>query len=187
MPKFRITRIAAAVVLLGACSSTPKEAPEVATLQSTSPAAAAATPGTTAVVGIQLRLDTTEAERLKYFDAYQKCLFDNGVKKKPRDGGSVGAVAAEGQWQLDDSGEPKSAYTACANKKPLEPIELDQNRNPDFAAQWEDNVRCLREHGVMVHTTKPGEWTYDDGKPVPDDAAQIERDCMLKAFGVKKK
>jgi hypothetical protein len=38
-----------------------------------------------------------------------------------------------------------------------------------------------------VHVTKPGEWTYDSSDtPVPENQQQLERQCMLEAFGAKK-
>jgi hypothetical protein len=186
MTRFRLATLVAAVLFLGACGSHPKSASRVATLDSGQPAAAG-TANTAPAVGVQLRLDMTDEEKIKIIENYQECLFNNGVKEVPRDG-SAAVPAGKQKRQLDQSGEPKSAYTACGNKKPLDPVETDPNRNPNFTAQWEANIRCLRTHGLRVHSTKPGGWTYDDDyTQTPDNLAQIERDCMLETFSGKKK
>lgn len=164
-----------AVLFLGACSS-PPPAPEVATLSSAAPAATSAKAGNRP----QLRLDTSDEEANRYWTAYDDCLVANGVKVNPVD---QAGPAGPGR-RLDQSGEPKSAYVACANKLPLQPPELDEDLNPNYAAQWNDNVKCLRAHGMKVHVTKPGEWTWDDSDtPIPDNEQQIEHDCTLEAFG----
>jgi hypothetical protein len=192
MPRYRTLPLVLAVALLGACGSTPPEAPKIATLTSAGPSApaapaAAGRPGNTGgEQGVRARLDSTEQEQIKIVEQYQECLFQNGVKEVADDGGP--RPAGKSKRILDESGEPKSAYVACAGKKPLPPVELDENANPNFAAQWEDNVRCLRAHGLKVHTTEPGSWTYDSANTeVPDNQAQLERDCLLEAFGGKNK
>jgi hypothetical protein len=179
----------AAAAVLGGCGSKPS-VPDIATLASAAPPAAGqkagqgATQGGGNEQGIRLRLDSTDEERIHLIEQYQECLFQHGVKEKKVDGP---VPAGTEKRQLDTSGEPKSAYLACAAKKPLKPVELDENANPNFAAQWEDNVRCLRTHGLMVHTTKPGEWTYDNSyTKLPDNDVQLERDCLLEVFGGKK-
>jgi hypothetical protein len=189
MPRYRILALVLAVALLGACGSTPREAPpKVATLASTEPSTAATTTAAAGgkTEGVRARLDSTEEEQIKIVEQYQECLFQNGVKEVADDGGP--RPAGKAKRNLDESGEPKSAYVACAAKKPLPPVELDENANPNFAAQWEDNVRCLRAHGLKVHTTEPGSWTYDSADTsVPDNQAQLEQDCLLEAFGGKNK
>jgi len=171
----------AALLALAACSSPSHDtsAPGVASLASEPPPAkvAAKTPAKTGARP-QLRLDTSDEERNRLFTAYDDCLVGHGVKVVLDQPGPVGAR------RLDDSGEPKAAYTACANRLPLQPPELDEDLNPKFAEQWNDNVRCLRKHGFKVHVTEPGSWTYDSSDVVtPADGDQIEKDCMREAFG----
>jgi hypothetical protein len=179
-----------ALALVSGCSSdTPKAAePRVATLNS-APASAAPARTADAPRGVQLRLDTTDDETARYWDVYQDCLLQHGVKQLPKNSDTISVAVGTGRLALDwKSGEPKAAYVACADKKPLEPVELDPDRNPRYAAQWQDNVRCLRRHGLMVHATKPGEWTYDESDTkVPDNQEQLEDQCILEAFGAKKK
>lgn len=180
MPKTRLVCVAA-VLLIGACGSPAQNSTngQVATLVSATPSTAATAAG--AGTGRpQLRLDTSSAERDRLFTAYDDCLVGHGVKVNPA---NQAGPAGPGR-RLDDSGEPKSAYVACADKLPLQPPELDEDKNPDYAAQWNDNVKCLRAHGLMVHVTEPGSWTWDSSDTVvPANETAIENGCLLEAFG----
>jgi hypothetical protein len=192
MLRHRWILLIAATALLGGCGGAKASAqqPDVASLSSAAPTKAGqpATPAKGASEqGTRLRLDSTEEEQIRLLEDYRECLFQHGVKERPKN--QTGAApAGTTKRNLDDSGEPKSAYVACAAKKPLPPVELDENANPNFAAQWEDNVRCLRAHGLKVHTTEPGSWTYDSSDvQIPDNQQQLEHDCLREAFGGKKK
>ncbi|WP_436524249.1 hypothetical protein [Actinoplanes sp. HUAS TT8] len=172
-----------ALLLLGACSSPAPAAStatgggDVATLASAAPTTAKSA---TSETRPPLRLDTSDEERDRFFTTYDDCLVAHGVKTNPVD---QAGPAGPGR-RLDQSGEPKSAYVACAGKLPLQPPELDEDINPNFAAQWNDNVKCLRAHGLKVHVTKPGEWTYDSSDTaIPANQTEIEHDCLLEAFG----
>jgi len=171
---------AALTVALAGCSQGTR-APSVATLASAGPTvknSSSATPGPGQRP--QLRLDTSDEERDRLFAAYDDCLVGHGVKVVA----VQEAAPAGAKRRLDQSGEPKSAYLACADKLPLQPRELDPDTNPKFAEQWNDNVRCLRKHGIKVHVTEPGEWTYDDsGFVIPPNQDQIEQQCIQEAFG----
>jgi hypothetical protein len=177
------------VLALTACGSSPAASGErVATLASGGPATTPASAPPAAEAGRpQLRLDTSDEERNRMFAAYDDCLVKNGVKVNTGDqAGPVTNELPDGRpgRVLDQSGEPRSAYRACAGKLPLQPPELDEEKNPRYAQQWNDNVKCLRAHGLMVHVTKPGEWTYDSADtPLPDNQEEIEDACMLEAFG----
>jgi hypothetical protein len=170
------------LVALGGCSES-KHLPTVPTLAGASPSAPAAGTSPSAPAGghrPQLRLDTGDEERNRLFTAYDDCLIGHGVKVVAvREAAPAGATR-----RLDDSGEPKAAYLACADKLPLQPKELDPDANPHFAQQWNNHVRCLRKHGIKVHVTVPGEWTYDSPDfVVPPNQDQIEQDCIREAFG----
>ena len=174
---------ASLAVALAGCSPGTR-APGVATLASAAPTAKGAQNPSSAASATdqrpQLRLDTSDEERDRLFAAYDDCLVGHGVKVVAvREAAPAGA-----KRRLDDSGEPKSAYLACANKLPQQPRELDPDANPKFAEQWNDNVRCLRKNGIKVHVTEPGEWTYDDsGFVIPPNQEQIEQKCIQEAFG----
>jgi hypothetical protein len=185
MPKTRLVS-AAAVLLLGACGSPAENSAndQVATLASATPATAATHSAGAGGKRPQLRLDTSDEERERLFTAYDDCLVAHGVKVNPTN--QPGAVGNGSGRRLDQSGEPKSAYVACADKLPLQPPELDADTNPNYAAQWNDNVKCLRAHGLMVHVTEPGSWTWDSSDGVvPANEAAIENGCLLEAFGGK--
>jgi len=174
----------AAVLLLAACGSTPQSAPKVPSLASAPPSAPATKGGETTAGRPQIRLDSTEDETVALWDTYADCLVKHGVKELTGDGM---APAIGTHRPLDQSGEPKAAYVACAGKKPLGPPELDENLNPNYAAQWNDNVQCLRKKGVKVHVTEPGSWTYDASDTVvPDNLPELEKQCLLETFGAKK-
>lgn len=171
--------VIAGALFLGACHQASAASPQVASLDS-APASDPSATGSAAVSGRpQLRLDTSDQEAQRLWTVYNDCLVGHGVK--------VLVDLGDKGRRIDQSGEPKSAYTACAGKLPQQPPELDADRNPNFAAQWNDNVKCLRAHGLMVHVTNPGEWTYDSADTVvPADEDAIEKDCLLEAFGAKK-
>lgn len=173
MSKIRIVG-AATLLALAACSSPPATTGgQVATLASAAPAASSAAP---AVAGRpQLRIDTSDEEEGKLRRAWEDCLLSHGAKKNS---------ARISATRVEMDGEPKEAWAACADKEPLPAPELDQDQNPNYAAQWNDNVKCLRAHGLMVHVTEPGSWTYDaSDTPIPDNAAELEKNCLLEAFG----
>jgi hypothetical protein len=169
----------ASLLVLGACSAPTAQSHRVASLASSAPSASASPGGTSRP---QLRLDTSDAEKDRLFTAYDDCLVAHGVKVNPVD--QAGPAGNGPGRRLDQSGEPKSAYVACQDKLPLQPPELDADKNPNYAAQWNDNVKCLRAHGLMVHVTVPGEWTWDSSDSVvPGNESQIEHACLLEAFG----
>jgi hypothetical protein len=179
MHRIRLAGLAA-LLLLGACATTEKSAPEVPSLAGTTPSASAPAAGRP-----QIRLDSTEDETLALWDTYADCLVKHGVKELKGEG--MAPAIGTGRRVLDRSGEPKAAYVTCEPKKPLGPPELDENLNPNYAAQWNDNVQCLRKKGLMVHVTEPGSWTYDSSDTaVPDNAAELEKECLLEAFSAKK-
>jgi hypothetical protein len=169
----KIMLTVAALVLLSGCSDPAPAKPEVATVAG--PAAEKSAPAATPAgqQRPQLRLDTSDEERKRLDTAYDDCLVGHGVK----------VLIASPERRIDASGEPKAAYVACAAKLPLQPKELDPDVNPKFPEQWQDNVRCLRKHGLKVHVTQPGEWTYDDDFQHVADQDKIEKDCILEAFG----
>jgi hypothetical protein len=195
MPKRTLLLSVAGLLLLGACASpaghdkTAAGDKKVATL-----ASAGATPAGTSSTSDadsrrpRIRLDTSDDEHDRLYIAYDDCLVAHGVKVltgkpgEPQMG--ISDTVGRPSKLLDHSGEPKSAYTACLSKKPVEPPELDESTNPNYAAQWNDNVKCLRAHGDMVHVVKPGEWTYDSSNTVtPPNEAELEKTCLIQAFG----
>ena len=177
----------------GADKDTASGTGDIASLTTPSAPTSATPAGGAANPRPQLRLDTTEEEEQQLWETYKICLHEHGVKKN--DGRSAGAVGTGTGLSLDQSGEPKAAYVACANKLPLQPPELDRARNPNYASQWNDYVQCLRGHGWKIHSLPDSTgWTWDDGVADPTNGLEVggpaykkvDRDCTMEIFGAKK-
>ena len=136
-----------------------------------------------------MQLDDTDAVREARIGAWQQCLVDHGAtwaKALPGRGPATGV----GPTQVADP-VPAKARAACEDVLPRLPVETDPDLNPDYVADSEANVACLRAHGVAVHlyhdtSVYPDglSWTYDaSDTPLPDNQTQIERRCELEAFG----
>ncbi|RAO42290.1 hypothetical protein GAR06_05213 [Micromonospora saelicesensis] len=178
----------------GGASSADKDAAsgDVASLVTPSAPVSATPAGGAANGRPQLRLDMTDEEEERLWGTYNICLHDNGVKLN--DGRSQPGPVGDGTGlSLDQSGEPKAAYVACANKLPLQPPELDPEKNPNYVSQWNDYVQCLRGRGMKIHSLPDGSgWTYDDGVADPAGGlegpalATVERECTMEIFGAQK-
>jgi hypothetical protein len=157
-------------------------APAPATVQADESGPAAGRP--------QFRLDDTTARRTKIQVAYNQCLLANGAQRNTgREGVAMAAAPGEdadgnpvGPLVLEPV--PASASAACLTKLPLMPPELEASTNPDFAADAQAYVACMREGGLYVellndHNT---DWTYAEGHPVPNDSYELETDCLIEAF-----
>ncbi|MEU1510772.1 hypothetical protein ABZ490_01210 [Streptomyces sp. NPDC005811] len=113
----------------------------------------------------QIRLDSTNEEVNRLYDAWLACLKEHGAaekyKRKPND----------------------PSVLACKGKEPLDPPELDPARNPDFSDDTRAMVKCMNEHGIKS-VVADGLWALEDGNslnaPHYDD---IELDCQVKAYG----
>ncbi|MEU4555586.1 hypothetical protein [Micromonospora violae] len=139
----------------------------------------------------QLRLDTSDEEESQLWETYRICLHEHGVKLNT--GQAPGAAGTGTGLSLDPSGEPKAAYVACANKMPLQPPELDRDKNVNYVSQWNDYVKCLRGRGLKIHSLPDSSgWTYDDGVADPTNGldanamSQVTRECTMETFGAKK-
>ncbi|MGC4857166.1 hypothetical protein ACLQ24_28320 [Micromonospora sp. DT4] len=163
---------------------------DVASLATGSAAPSASATAAAAAGRPQLRLDMNADEQQRLWNTYNYCLRDHGVKElKER---SAGAPAGSGMISLDQSGEPKAAYVACADKLPLQPPELDKEKNPNYVIQRNDYVQCLRGRGMKIHLLPDGSgWTYDDvedptGGLVGAAYDKADKECTMEAFRGKK-
>jgi N-dimethylarginine dimethylaminohydrolase len=90
--------------------------------------------------------------------------------------------------RIDDSGEPKSAYVACQDKLPQQPPELDEDKNPNYAAQYNNYIQCLRKSHLYVHALADGSgWTFDDNVDQPlnqDQQTKVDKTCTEASFHV---
>ncbi|SNT65643.1 hypothetical protein SAMN05421812_12492 [Asanoa hainanensis] len=182
--------LAAALAGCGGTSTTDTGSGQVASL-TTPDVTASATGAATDGGRPQLRLDSTDEEENALWQAYNVCLFEHGVKKN--EGRSAGAAGDGTGLSLDQSGEPKAAYVACQNKLPLQPPELDRDKNPNYVSQWNDYVQCLRKRGANIHSLPDGSgWTWDDDVNTAgpgldeDELPKAEKDCTMEIFGGKK-
>ncbi|GHH30102.1 hypothetical protein GCM10017774_07190 [Lentzea cavernae] len=164
--------IGAAVLLLSACSQAAPPSSNVASLQSSG--AVAPSSGTAAPAGDQprLRMDMTDEEKQRLYDAHTACL----AEKDPNATGTGAGPA--GRRQYNDE-----AWRLCAKTWPLPPWEMDSS-NPTFADNWHRNVKCLNSRGMKVIETEPGSWTYDGEQTLPhEQRATIEKECEQEVFG----
>ncbi|WP_055587621.1 hypothetical protein [Peterkaempfera griseoplana] len=133
----------------------------------------------------QERLDDTPEERAALIHAWDQCLVDHGAHWTTTRPGVAGAPATVADPI------PPAASSACKNKLPLMPPELDPALNPHYRDDMLANIKCLRAHGVMVHLTSDTSvnanglsWTYDSSDtPLPPNQGQIEDKCQMEAFG----
>ncbi|MCL6673751.1 hypothetical protein [Streptomyces panaciradicis] len=157
----------------------------VASLESGAPdgeATVSAAPSTDDDGRPQLRLDSSDAERDRYWHIYATCLKDHGHKM----------LTARGPDSIDDtdhSATAKAATKACANKLPLQPPEMDRATNPHYDDDFRAYVKCLNGKGLKV-TALPDNsgWTYDGNSTMSAaEQSKVDKSCTLEAFGGKAK
>ncbi|MEU0425057.1 hypothetical protein ABZ235_15865 [Streptomyces canus] len=113
----------------------------------------------------QIRLDSTQDEINRMYDAWTACLKDHGVEKKYKTSPNAAGVKA------------------CRGKEPLDPPELDPAKNPDYGDDVRIMVKCMNEHGIKSVVMQEG-WGLENGAdlsaPNYDEALTT---CQVKAFG----
>lgn len=185
------------LVVLSACSASGPAASQVASLPSAGSTAGSTTPTTTAAGDDsgrpQLRLDSSDADRNALLATYYACLKQHGHRMITGVGDAhAGVLSPDGKASgdapdmNDDSPASKTAETACAQKLPLQPPEMDQSKNPHYLDDFRAYVSCLNAHGVPVHATDPfgSGWTFNDG--VTTDPTQllkkVDQPCQIASF-----
>ncbi|MGW6446246.1 hypothetical protein [Lentzea sp. NPDC055074] len=169
--------IGAAVLLLSACSQAAAPPSNVASLQSSEVVAPSSNAAAPPSDGEQprLRMDMTEEEKKRFYDAHTLCLAENDPNATGTGPGPAGTLRPA---QYSDE-----AWKACAKKWPLPPWEMDSD-NPTFKDNWHKNVQCLNSRGMKVIETEPGSWTYDGEQTLPhEERLKIEKDCEQEVFG----
>ena len=132
----------------------------------------------------QLRVDTSDAEKARLQNIWARCLSGKGVPTYTKSGDKL-------SWIFPEGGEdeyPKQ-FQACQQKQPLGPASEDPDRNPHYADDFTNYVKCINRDSpvVKVVQTKDG-WTWADSNPeVNEDTQkqfdQIDKACELEAFG----
>jgi hypothetical protein len=174
--------LAGVLLALTGCSQQEK-APEVASIQAPATAGAGQSQASRPDSGSnpdrpRLRLDMSEEEQGRFWDAYDSCL----VKEDPNVTNPEGATGAAGQKVFREKASAE-ASKKCESKMPLPPWEMDDN-NPEFKDNWHRNVQCLNGKGLKVTETEPGSWTYAEQPSMPEaEQRKVEQDCMREVFG----
>jgi hypothetical protein len=159
-----------------------KPGADVASISGPSASAESAKPSAASDSGRpQLRLDSSKEEERRLNNAWASCLKDHGVKTYTKN-------TPDGDWtfpDMDVSDIPASAKV-CASKQPLQPAETDPKRNPHYADDFHDWIKCMNSKGLKVVALPDNEgWNYASNT-LPSNSDEIENDCRLKAFGAKK-
>ncbi|MFF7680239.1 hypothetical protein [Actinacidiphila glaucinigra] len=128
----------------------------------------------------QLRLDSSDAERDRYWNAYATCLKDHGHKM----------ILARGPYSIDqndNSPTAKAAQKTCAGKLPLQPPELRRDSNPHYDDDYRAYVKCLNSRGLKVVALPDNSgWTYDGQTTMSDtEQTKVDKNCTMEAFGGK--
>ncbi|MFI6434340.1 hypothetical protein [Streptomyces sp. NPDC050759] len=113
----------------------------------------------------QIRLDSTQDEINRLFEAWTACLEEHGAEKKYK----------------TDPNSP--GVKACKGKEPLDPPELDPAKNPDYDDDVRIMVKCMNEHGIKSVVMEEG-WGLEDGAGLnaPGYTESLTT-CQVKAFG----
>jgi hypothetical protein len=113
----------------------------------------------------QIRLDSTQEEVNRMYDAWSACLEENGAQH----GGKTR--------------EDAPAVKACTSKEPLDPPELDPAKNPDYSDDVRLMIKCMNGHGIKSVATDGG-WGLEDGASMnAPNFNEILTDCQVRAFG----
>jgi hypothetical protein len=162
------------LLLTTACGqSPPPPANDVASLRTTDPAvvSAAATTSPTDSGQPRLRMDMSNEEKQRLYDAHTACLL------------AADPTAAGGSGPASRRQYSEEAQRACAKLWPLPPWEMDTD-NPAFKDNWHRNVQCLNKRGMKVVELEPGSWTYDGEQALgPEDRQRVEKECEQEVFG----
>ncbi|RRR84287.1 hypothetical protein [Streptomyces sp. RP5T] len=133
----------------------------------------------------QIRLDTTQIEEIRMYQGYLRCLKDRGVSI-PSKGNKMPEADPGTLWfpGIDVAKERPEAEKACLGKKPLQPPELDPKKNSDYMDDYSKWIECDNRRGLKVNPLPDGGgWNYRAGVTQPRNADQIDKECMIEAFG----
>ncbi|HEY9328879.1 hypothetical protein ACG2OD_09305 [Streptomyces sp. PDY-4] len=133
----------------------------------------------------QIRLDTTQIEEIRMYQGYLRCLKDHGVPISAK-GNKMPEADPGTLWfpNIDVAKERPEVEKACLGKKPLYPPELDPKKNPDYMDDYSKWIACDNRRGLKVNPLPDGGgWNYKPGVTQPRNADQIDKECMIEAFG----
>ncbi|MYX37127.1 MULTISPECIES: hypothetical protein [unclassified Streptomyces] len=158
---------------------------DVASVATGTPSASPSSPSGAPAAGSeqgrpQLRLDSSDAERDRYWNAYATCLKDHGHKM----------ILARGPYSIDqndNSPTAKAAQKTCAGKLPLQPPELRRDSNPHYDDDYRAYIKCLNSRGLKVVALPDNSgWTFDGQSTMSDtEQTKVDKNCTMEAFGGK--
>ncbi|WP_188280090.1 hypothetical protein [Streptomyces sp. CBMA29] len=116
----------------------------------------------------QIRLDSTQNEINRMYDAWLACMTENGAPKDKT------------------LNKPDSPWIVkCQGKQPLDPPEFDPAKNPHFMDDTRAMVQCMNKHGIKSVVTQEG-WGLVDGASMSVPGfEQVQNTCQVEAFGDK--
>ena len=127
----------------------------------------------------QLRVDSSEEDRIRLNNIWTSCLRDQGVP-----------TYQKGKWLFpgNDKDDFKAEFKTCQSKQPRQPASEDPARNPHYAKDNRNWIKCInRDSPVIKIRETPDGWTYvkDYGANDAREAAfeRTVRACELEAFG----
>lgn len=163
-PLLTVVASGATLVLLAACGGGGGGTHDEGVASIDTPSAHAATTADPDAGHVRIRLDDSQEDVNRLWDAWARCLTDHGVPKdqKPR--------------------VNSPALKACDSKYPLQPTEMDPAKNPRYSDGVRAMVRCMNSHGIKS-VVSDGDWAMvsGDGMNLPDyDKYKVQ--CQVKSF-----
>ncbi|WP_113701950.1 hypothetical protein [Nonomuraea lactucae] len=136
----------------------------------------------------QIRLDTSEREKLDMYQPYLSCLKEHGVPVQKGGGGPAGNKPAPDPSKLYypsvDVSKYPAAVKACDGKMPQQPPELDPKKNPRYLDDFRAWIKCMDGRGVKVDALPDGSGFNWREVTVSDaERDRIVDECEMEAFG----
>ncbi|MFI6624485.1 hypothetical protein [Streptomyces sp. NPDC050528] len=162
-PLLTVVASGATLVLLAACGGGGGTHDEgVASLDT--PSVRAATTADPDAGHVRIRLDDSQEDVNRLWDAWTHCLTEHGVPK-----GRKARVNSP-------------ALKACDAKYPLQPVEMDPAKNPRYSDGVRAMVRCMNSHDIKS-VVSDGNWAMvsGDSMSLPNyDKYKVQ--CQVKSF-----
>lgn len=162
-PLLTVVASGATLVLLAACGGGGGTRDEgVASIAT--PSAHAATTADPDAGHVRIRLDDSQEDVNRLWDAWSHCLEEHGLPsgtKAPPD---------------------NPAVKACDPRYPLQPVEMDPAKNPRYGDGVRAMVRCMNSRGIKS-VVSDGNWSLVSGDSLnlPDfDKDKVQ--CQVKSF-----
>jgi hypothetical protein len=158
------------LAVLTGCSgpATDERPPDIATLRTAAPTAAAP-PSTAARERPVIRPDEGKEEFERYVEVWKECLFAGGVPRVAK--GDKPRIA-----------EHPEATAKCEHLYPENWMEREARTNPEYTDRLRDTAKCLKERGHDVTVGgDPVALMYGDNTSA-NRAYDDEQECQREAF-----